>query len=359
MGTVLKLLPILLAAASLARAEEALDLLRKTADAYKSAKGVALEGIDRLEEVARGKQRITTRRFHAWRLGNAMRVEFDDGAVRLTDGRTEWSSPAQGKAYTKRSAPWDSRGRRAFQEFYYDFEGIADFVKTAGFIAPPGKSSFNIEVTYELPGRIASEVTKNYWIDAENYAVLREISNPTVMMEHAVAGGVKLTRTVTFSKADLKAPVDASRFKPPSDEPLPAGSAPDFALSDLGGAQVTMKEMRGKAVVLYFWATWCSTCREEMPKLEKLALDYRGRGLVLLGINDEDPAIAAEYLKANGHTLRSLVDRWQDVYKQYRVDGIPAMILVAPDGRIVSAFGYGETVSLERGVLSNLPGTGR
>ena len=84
-----------------------------------------------------------------------------------------------------------------------------------------------------------------------------------------------------------------------------------------------------------------------MPKLEKLAHDYRERGLVLLGINAEDPQIAAEYLKTNGHNIRSLVDRWQDVYKSYKVEGIPAMILVARDGRIVSGFGYGETAALE------------
>ena len=96
-GRVFKLLPILLAAATLAPAEEALDVLRKTAQAYKSAKSGALEGTDKLEEVARGKQRITARRFQAWRLGNNMRVDFADGAVRLTDGRTEWSSPAPGK----------------------------------------------------------------------------------------------------------------------------------------------------------------------------------------------------------------------------------------------------------------------
>jgi hypothetical protein len=80
---------------------------------------------------------------------------------------------------------------------------------------------------------------------------------------------------------------------------------------------------------------------------------------VLLGINDEDPEIATEYLKANGHTLRSLVDRWKEVYKQYRVDEIPAMILVAGDGRIVSVFGYGETATLERAILSHLPESGR
>ena len=200
-----------------------------------------------------------------------MRVDFADGGVRLTDGRLEWNSTAQGKPYTKKPVPWDSRGRRAFHEFYYNYEGIADFVKSADFISPPGKDGFLIEVTYELPGRIAGEVTKSYWIDAQHYTVLRETSNPMAMMDPPTAGPVKLTRTITFEKVDLNAPVDASLFAPPPDEPQPSGPAPDFALSDLEGAPVSMKDLRGKAVVLYFWATWCATCRAEMPKLEKLA----------------------------------------------------------------------------------------
>jgi hypothetical protein len=209
---------MLLAAAMLARAEEALEVLRKTAETYKSAKSWALESVDKLEQATRGQQRTVTRPFHAWRLGNTMRVDFADGSARLTDGHFEWSSPAGSNTFTRKPAPWDSRGRLALQAYFYDFEGIADFVKTAGFIAPPGKDGFLIEVTYGLPGRVATEVTKNYWIDARNYTVLRETSNPTVMTDSSFSGPVKLTRTITFSKADLDAPVEASKLAVPPGE---------------------------------------------------------------------------------------------------------------------------------------------
>ena len=295
----------------------------------------------------RGKQRTTTRPFHAWRHGALMRVDFKDGGSRLTDGRFEWNTSAPGKQPTKKPVPWDSRGRRAFNEFYYNYEGIADFVKTAGFIVPPGKDGFLIEVTYELPGRVAGEVTKDYWIDAQNYTVNRETSTPAAMLDPPTAGPVKLTRTITFEKVDLNAPADPALFTTPHDESAPSGPAPDFALNDLGGAPVSLKDLEGKAILLYFWASWCSTCREEMPKLEQMGETYRSRGLVLLGVNDEDPEIASRYLKTNGHTLRSLVDRWKDVYKRYQVDAIPTMILIAKDGRIVSAYGYGEVPVLE------------
>ena len=345
-GRVLKLLPILLACAMPAHAQEPLEVLRKTAAAYKSANTWAQAGIDKLEELRRGKQRTTTRAFHAWRQGTSMRVDFADGGMRLTDGRSEWNSSAAGKQPTKKPVPWDSRGRHAFHEFYYNYEGIADFVKSADFVVPPGKDGFLIEVTYELPGRVAGEVTKNYWIDAQHYTVRRETSNPVAMLDPPTAGPVKLTRTISFEKVDLNAPVEPALFTAPVDEPAPSGPAPDFALTDLGGAPVSLKDLHGKAVLLYFWASWCATCRVEMPKLEQMAAANRGR-LVLLGINDEDPEIASAYLKANGHTIRSLVDRWKDVYKRYQIGAIPTMILIAKDGRIVSGYGYGEVPALQ------------
>ena len=164
------------------------------------------------------------------------------------------TAPRKASSHTKKPAPWDSRGRRAFHEFYYNYEGIADFVKSADFITPPGKDGFLIEVTYELPGRVAGEVTKNYWIDAQHYTVRRETSNPVAIVEPPTAGPVKLTRTITFEKVDLNAPVDAVAFHRSRPMSLqPSGPAPDFALTDLDGAPVSLKDLRrqgGAALLL-------------------------------------------------------------------------------------------------------------
>ena len=96
--------------------------------------------------------------------------------------------------------PWDSRGRRAFNEFYYNYEDIADFVKSADFITPPSKDGFLIEVTYELPGRVVGEVAKNYWIDADTYTVRRETSNPVPIVDPPTAGPVKSDAIITFER---------------------------------------------------------------------------------------------------------------------------------------------------------------
>lgn len=64
--------------------------------------------------------------------------------------------------------------------------------------------------------------------------------------------------------------------------------APDFALDDLTGKRVTLKEHRGKVVFLNFWATWCPPCIQEMPTMEKLHQDLGKDGLVVLAINFQE-----------------------------------------------------------------------
>ena len=310
-------------------AQDALSVLRSTAENYKKARSYSLEGTDTVEHIAPGGKRLAARRFQARRLEAGMRVDFADGGIRLTDGKYEWNYNPQTERYSKKPVPWDTRGRRALHEFFYNYDIIADFVKRAQFITPPGGDGFLIEVTYELPGGIASEIIKNYWIDSA-YTVRRETSYPISLEPR-----VRLTRIVNFEKTAFDATVDPELFSRPADEPRAAGQAPEFTLPDLAGAAVSLKDLRGKVVLLYFWATWCATCREEMPKLEKLADEYHDRGVVLVGINDEEPSISSEYLKSGGHTLRSLVDRWQDVYKKYLVEQIPAVVVIGRDGQIL------------------------
>ena len=305
-------------------------MLRRTAQTYKNARSYSLEGTDSLEQVTAGDKRVTSRRFRAVRLESSMRVDFADGGMRLTDGKSEWNYNPRTKEYAKKAVPWDRRGLRVLHEFFYNYDGIADFVKTAEFITPPGKDGFLIEVIYELPGTIASESIKNFWIDPD-FTVRRETSYPRALESRS-----RFTRTISFEKSAFNTPLDPSLFSiRPPDAPKASGTAPEFTLPDLAAGSFSLKDLRGKVVLLYFWATWCATCREEMPRLEKLARDYGDRGVVLVGINDEEPAISAEYLKNRGRTLRSLVDRWHDVFRKYRVGEIPAVIVIDRNGQIV------------------------
>src|SRR5438876_2938512 len=61
--------------------------------------------------------------------------------------------------------------------------------------------------------------------------------------------------------------------------------APQFSLANLDGKNVSLKDFANKVIVVDFWATWCGPCREEIPHLNKLYENYRGKGLVVVGIS--------------------------------------------------------------------------
>src|SRR5262249_4039286 len=111
--------------------------------------------------------------------------------------------------------------------------------------------------------------------------------------------------------------------------------APDFTLTDLDGHLFNLKSQRGKAVLMEFWASWCGPCRLEMPIVEKLHRDFRHKGLIVVGINDEDPEVAQEFLQDKEFTFSMLVDKDGEVADQYEVDAIPTLVLINREGKIV------------------------
>ena len=65
-------------------------------------------------------------------------------------------------------------------------------------------------------------------------------------------------------------------------------AAPDFTLSNPDGKKLSLKDYRGKLVFLNFWATWCESCREEMPAMERLYREFKGQGFEVLAVNVKD-----------------------------------------------------------------------
>lgn len=111
--------------------------------------------------------------------------------------------------------------------------------------------------------------------------------------------------------------------------------APDFTLAYLeGGGSVSLKELRGKVVLLNFWSAACPPCREKMPVMQRLYDDLRERGFVVLAVNVNDlPALAGEYVAENGFTFPVLKDDGA-VGQLYEVRFIPKTVLLDRDGVI-------------------------
>ena len=114
--------------------------------------------------------------------------------------------------------------------------------------------------------------------------------------------------------------------------------APDFELKTLDGEKVRLSDLRGHPVLLTFWASWCGPCRRELPGVAKLDVDYKDRGLVVLGVNDEGKGTARKFLDKSDLPISTLDDSGQKAHRLYRVRSIPATFLIDRDGKIVRFF---------------------
>jgi thiol-disulfide isomerase/thioredoxin len=116
------------------------------------------------------------------------------------------------------------------------------------------------------------------------------------------------------------------------------GIAPNFTSSDLGGNRVSLSEFKGRAVLLTFWATWCTVCKDELPALQVLQERYRSDGFAVLAVNYRESGNERmrRYLAGINVTLQSVVDPGASIASVFGVDiGLPVNVLVDGAGRVV------------------------
>ena len=120
----------------------------------------------------------------------------------------------------------------------------------------------------------------------------------------------------------------------PNLEPLKDSSpTPDFFLPDPSGKKTSLKDFRGKLVLLNFWATWCVPCREEMPAMERLYQQYKSKGFVILAVNvKDDRKDALAFIKELKITYPVVLDPDGEVGLLYGAWGLPTTYLIGPKG---------------------------
>lgn len=119
--------------------------------------------------------------------------------------------------------------------------------------------------------------------------------------------------------------------------PLASGVAPDFTLQTFDGQSITLSELRGKPVVINFWASWCIPCRTEAPILERAWKDYREHGVVILGVDYVDTdADAKKFIQEYGMTYPNGPDLGTRISQTYRITGVPETYFITRDGKMLS-----------------------
>jgi len=110
----------------------------------------------------------------------------------------------------------------------------------------------------------------------------------------------------------------------------------DFTLSDLQGNPWHLRDLKGKVVLVNFWATWCPPCRKEMPDLQALYDKYKDEGFVVISISDEEVAKVQPFIAERKITYPVLLDPGRKVNDLFQVEGIPKSFVYDREGKLVA-----------------------
>ncbi|MCK5785751.1 MAG: TlpA family protein disulfide reductase [Candidatus Sabulitectum sp.] len=178
--------------------------------------------------------------------------------------------------------------------------------------------------------------SSTWWIDAETYlprANMISVWGPD---------GSGMEYTVTLMDLDAEVHPDLSTFQLESPEgystqeyigAVSVGStAPLWTLDTPDGGSISLEDLRGKVVILDFWATWCGPCRQVMPSLQALH-ESHGEELVIIGVNTWEQEDPVAFMEENGFTYQIVING-DGVAQQYFVEGIPTFYVIAQDGTV-------------------------
>jgi len=161
------------------------------------------------------------------------------------------------------------------------------------------------------------------------------------MVTAAIPGGrlVILLAAFILGGAPVPSRAAAVDFKaiPRLQELKDRPAAPDFTLPAPDGRKVSLRNFHGKVVFLNFWATWCESCREEMPSMERLYREFRGKGLEIVAVNVKDKRRdALAFVKELKLSYPILMDPEGEVGLLYGAFGLPVTYLIDRKGIVLA-----------------------
>jgi thiol-disulfide isomerase/thioredoxin len=256
-------------------------------------------------------------------------------------------------------------------------------VKYGGLVELDGAKCHLIEASGE-------ELDWQLWIDSGNKPLVRQfvpdLAKAFAQMAKRSKGkspfeNMKITNTVTFKdwETNPKLPADAFAFnvpegvekvdslmdiitggraaEEPGPHPLVGQDAPELKLDLLDGESLELAAYKGrKIVILDFWATWCGPCVRAMPIIEKVAQNYKDKGVLLFAVNvQEEPDAIKKFLEETELKVDVALDKEGTVSQAYKAEGIPQTVIVGKDGS-VQVVRVGFSANLEEELTKDLEG---
>jgi peroxiredoxin/outer membrane lipoprotein-sorting protein len=382
--------------------KEAAELLKAVSDTYRSLTNYHFEGV-KVRETGRLEMQIKTETRteipimmaaagpHKLRL--AIRSDAINADV-VSDGKTFWIYNNKTRRYLKDAfAPAGGTAKPEEGDGAVDVAEIkqrkdsptrilqdyAELYLSAPFAKILRRETLNVggkeiecdvvEIRYGGADKVQPDSPVSLlWIDKARRLVLKDVYSKRRAASSTEYQEEKVSTVFNVAEVGTPLPEQFFAFTPPGgakeltgegeeDDDSEAAElvgkdAADFSLKSLEGKTLDLKGLKGKVVLLSFWASWCPYCRIEMPALESLHRQYGKDGLVVLGVNDEDAATAAAYVKENGYTFATLLDTKKEVSKLYQVHLIPSMVIIGRDGKVVTYFKGAKSERLIREAVS-------
>ena len=308
----------------------------------------------------------------------------DQEAISVSDGSVTWKALPKARQWSKVNAAGLNHPDAQAEDDAPSAKDLHSIVKEVTLlryivIAKLGKEPVLVkEDNYKLgkEKRLCDVVRTHIqdtvyelWVDQKTGFVLQEIQT-----NQSESGGVKIeTKLTTKAKLiEVDDAVQGSAFQftpeaswqetemlvlPGEDRVSLAGlKAADFSAKSLDGDTVALSSLRGKVVVLDFWATWCPPCREELPVIDKLRAEFTDK-VQFYGVNDEDAGTVRDFLRKTNNGLATLMDQKETVHREYGVRAIPTLLVIDREGVIRSHFIGGRSPEAIRAAIEKAVAT--
>ncbi|NMH70068.1 TlpA family protein disulfide reductase [Bacillus sp. RO3] len=154
-------------------------------------------------------------------------------------------------------------------------------------------------------------------------------SNPHIFSENTFQQTESYDQLIDIEEGELPEATPSENFPGPN----VGDRAIDFKLETLEGKSITLSDLKGKKVILNFWATWCPPCKEEMPIMQQFHEQY-GTDVKILAVNIDPQYNVKEYQKAMGLTFPILLDKDDKINNAYDILTVPTTFVINEKGII-------------------------
>ncbi len=366
--------------AAIAQAQSAQDVLNHVSQVYSHAKTVHIVAKrDETWSKPRRSTSVATVEFEiALRGGQDYFARSKAGgqeSIAVSDGEHTWKALPSKKQWMQVSAATmdNNAGSEPPDPRSADLRSTITRVLAGRYVAM-AKAAENARITGEEDYKIEGEKIRCYvirtsaggmdhelWVDQQRFVVLQDKEKGQVdgMLAdlHLKVSAIEINSQLADSLFQFepgKGWSEAEMLLLPGEEHmmLTGSRAASFALKTLEGEPVALDQTRGKVVVLDFWATWCPPCREELPSIEKLRVEFAGQ-VQFFGVNDEDSGTVKDFLRKHKYELPVLMDTKRQVDRQYGISAIPTMFIIDKQGVIREHFiGSRSEAKLRQAILA-------